>query len=73
MFIKTRTVSQATMTTTAAPNGIAANALFSTGLTMKRTRKAAVRRARARREWYTRKGKAKGRARAEAAYTAWNT
>ena len=55
------------MTTMATPKGMAAKALFSAGLTMKRTKNVAVRRARARREWYTRKGKANGRALAEAA------
>ena len=63
------TVSQATMTMMATANGIAAKALFSAGLTMKAMKKLARKRATARRQWYTRKGKANGRALADAAYT----
>ena len=55
------------MTTMATPKGMAAKTLFSAGLTVKAMKKLARKRATARREWYTRKGKANGRARAEAA------
>jgi hypothetical protein len=56
-------------TTRAAANKIAAYALFSTGLTVKRMKKAQRNRTMRRRKWYTRNGIKNGRAFTEAPYT----